>query len=364
MRINSSNSVLLVSAYPYTQTGRGMDVLTNVFEIQGWDTTHLIFPNVLYTIKKKIKFDSVVRELLSRFAVIPYLDRLMYWFPKQLFYLYLKYAVSKVDFIDWLKYNYVILESGKPLFLLDVIPESVKIIYRQSDSVRLVLGKGKWYIDLEDRVCQRAERIITVKDYYRNNLPLSSRDKAVTIRNGFSIPEEKIYINPYIERTKNVVYVGLTPLDPKTLDLLCKENKNIEFHIFGSCLKIWQHRRLSINTNFHFYGFCPRDEYLPYLAYADAAIFPFKYFPGMDHVGFTSKYLNFMYFKLPIVSYLTGNRDEFSPYPIHLPQSPEDFSSRLRVAIAEGPVDYDIDFDFFSHKGRKKEYSQFINMLS
>lgn len=355
--------VLLVSPYPYTQTGRGMDVLSGLFEEEGWETTHLTFPHVLYTPKKKDLFSTSVTELQGRFTLIPYIDVLMKWFPRWLFRLYQKYAVSKVFFIDWKSYDYVVLESGKPLFLLDTIPDDVTLIYRQSDSVRMVLGKGKWYIDLEDRICLRAQEILIVKDYYRSSLPESTRDKATEIRNGFAIPNDADFENPYSSESRNAVYVGLTPLDSRTLALLCTKNPDIHLHIFGNCLRPWQLVKLKKYQNFHFYGFQPWNLYMKYLKHADAAIFPFKHFSGMDHVGFTTKYLNFMYFRLPIVSYLTGEKSEFDGLPIRFPENSEEFNRNVRQAVDGGPVEYDFNFEFYSMEGREREYRDFINSL-
>ena len=358
------HKVLLVSPYPFTKTGRGMDVLTELFGEEGWSVTHLTFPKVFYTVKKTVNFETPVKELTGRFTLIPYIDSLMYWLPEKLFRFYQRYAASKASFIDWNHYDYVVLESGKPLFLIDSIPETVKIIYRQSDSVRLVLGKGRWYINLEDKVCHRAERIIIVKEQYKASLPEGTQNKSLTIRNGFSIPQEITSGNPYESETKNAVYVGLTPLDPVTLDVLCRDNPDINIHIFGNCLKPWQIKRLSHYVNFHYYGFRPREIYLAYLKYAEVAIFPFKHFSGMDHVGFTSKYLNFMYFGLPIVSYLTGKREEFDGFPIDFPVDAQEFSLSVKRAVQKsGYVDYKIDYEFFSYEGRRKDYLQFIRSL-
>ncbi len=362
--MSDKKRVILVSPYPFTQTGRGMDVLTSVFAGEGWDTTHLLFPKVLYSVKKTKKFPTNVKERTSRRAVFPYIDSLMFWFPKFLFKLYVRYAQSKARNINWKDYDFVVLESGKPLFLLDLIPSQVKLIYRQSDSVRLVLGKGKWYVELEDRACRRAHRIITVKDYYLSTLPEDTVEKAVTIRNGFSIPEGFSGENPYPADTLNAVYVGLTPLDSQTIEALCLSRKDVDFHIFGNCMKPWEVRKLRKHENFRFYGFRSRDEYLPYLANADAAIFPFKRTRAMRHVGFTTKYLNFMYFRLPIVSYLTGDKEEFTRYPIWLPENSEAFCRDFNEAMEAGSISYDVDFDFFSQEGRKREYETFISGLN
>ena len=171
--------VLLVSAYPYSKTSRGMDVLTECFEELNWDTSHLTFPKVFYTVKKSKRFDTSVKEFISNTALVPYVDSVMYWFPKPLFDIMVQYQRHKASFIDFGAYDCIVLESGKPLFLLDLIPDSTKIIYRQSDSVRYVLGRNKHYIGLEDLVLKRAEKIIVVKERFKNLLDKEVQKKTI-----------------------------------------------------------------------------------------------------------------------------------------------------------------------------------------
>jgi len=353
--------VLLVSPYPYSKTGRGMDVLTECFEEEDWDTNHLKFPNVFYSVNKSNSFDTKVTEFTSKKALIPYVDGFMKWFPRFLFNLMVKYQQKKASFIDFSKYDYVVLESGKPLFLLDKIPHKTKIIYRQSDSVRHVLGKNRYYIALEDKVYSRATKIIVVKDRFKNLLDSQTQKKVRVIRNGYSFPQDVNLSNPYRGDRKNAIYVGLTKLDAPTLKSICLKNDNLDVHIFGNCITPWDLKKLNKIENFYYHGFEPRDVYLSYIKYADVAIFPFKPWDAMEWVGFTSKYLNFMYFKLPVVSYLTGELSEFDGMGVLFPKDAEEFAVMVKGVIERGEkVDSKIDFHFYSHPQRKKEYKEFI----
>lgn len=356
--------VLLVSPYPYSRTGRGMDVLTECFEESDWETHHLQFPNVFYSVSKTRKFTTNVKEFYSGKALVPYVDSVMKWFPRWLFNLMCNYQNNKVKGIRLGDYDYIVLESGKPLFLLNIIPEKTRLIYRQSDSVRHVLGKNKYYIQLEDLIYERAEKIITVKDRFKSLLPKHIQAKTNVIRNGYSIPEELNLENPYAEQSKNAIYVGLTKLDYKTIKTICMENPELDTHIFGACLNKKDLLKLRKLKNFHYYGFQPRDMYLSYIKYADVAIFPFKAWDAMKWVGFTTKYLNFMYYNLPIVSYLTGERSEFEGMGVHFAVDPDDFSKKISDILISGERgNAQIDFHFFSHGERKKEYKDFISSL-
>lgn len=362
---NRMKKVLLVSPFPYSKTSRGMDVLTGCFDDLNWDTTHLTFPNVFYTVINNEPFNSGVHAIISRRAAIPYIDSIMRWFPKAFFHIMQIYQSSKARFIDFEQFDYIVLESGKPLFLLDLIPDTSKIIYRQSDSVRYILGKNKYYIGLEDKVFERAEKIIVVKERFKNSLAKNIQEKVWVIRNGYTIPKDLKLENPYEPMSVNAIYVGLTKLDVNTLNSICLRNPHLNVHIFGPCLTNMDLWKLKHISNFHFYGFQAKEIYLPYIKFADVAIFPFKQWDGMRWVGFTTKYLNFMYYQLPVVSYLTGDLAEFKGMGVQFASNSDDFAD-LVAKIIQSPykIDSGIDFNFFSHEERKKEYKEFIHSLT
>jgi len=357
--------VLLVSPYPYSKTSRGMDVLTECFAELNWDTTHFTFPNVFYTMGKPVSDSSGVKVLAAKKALVPYIDQFMKWFPRALFELMTFYQRGKADFIDYSGFDYIVLESGKPLFLQDLIPQHVKIIYRQSDSVRYILGKNQYYVGLEDTILQRAEKIIVVKERFKELIHENLRKKVLVIRNGYAIPAELNLKKPYQAGTKNTIYVGLAKLDAHTLLQICKKIPDLNVHIFGSCLTrldLWKLRKLK---NFFYYGFQPKEKYLAYLKYADLAILPFKYRDGMKWEGFTTKFLNFMYYRLPIVSYVTGEKSEFEGMGVYFASDENEFSNLVHKLISSPlKVDTSVDFQFYSHAERKKEYKAFIDSLA
>ena len=356
--------VLLVSPFPYSKTGRGMDVLTESFEESGWETSHLNFPNVFYTVRKKGNFSTNVLQYTSKKALIPYIDSLMKWFPGFLFSLIVSYQRKKASFINFNDYDYVVLESGKPLFLIDKIPGTTKIIYRQSDSVRYILGKNKFYIELEDKVFKRAERILVVKGKFKKLIDEKFQLKSEVILNGYSIPQNINLVNPYDDHTKNAIYVGLSKLDIITLKTISNESPKLNIHIFGDCLKKTDLWKLKKFNNIFYYGFQNQEKYLSYIKYADVAIYPFKKTDGMKWAGFTSKHLNFMYYNLPIISYLTGEKSEFDGMGVHFAENAHDFALKVsKVIESKERGQANIDFHFFSHEERKKEYKEFINSL-
>ncbi len=355
-----AGKVLLVSSHPLSPTGRGMDVLSYTFAHLGWDVTHLQFPVYPYSNTNNMQ-DSGITRLKGKMNYLPYVDSLMWWLPGFLFRLIARYSASRTGNIDFSQYRYIVLESGKSLFLLPRIPSSVKIIYRQSD----VLGRGRHYCALEDEVSRRACSIILVKDYYRQSILPEYRHKTTVIRNGFNLPAKVETENPY-RQPLNAVYVGLTPLNPQTLSALCSAFPDLHVHIFGSCIRSRRVQRSlkRKHSNFHFYGFRPPSEYLPCLQHATLAVFPFKDWGGMAHVGFTSKFFNYMYFSLPIVTYRTGDPEEFKPYGI-VPAGDQEAFIRQVGEILKNPAprEYKVDWEFFSPAGRRRAYEEYIQNL-
>ncbi len=184
------------------------------------------------------------------------------------------------------------------------------------------------------------------------------------ILNGYSIPENLNLKNPYKENSSNAVYVGLLKLDVRTLKTICSKNPNLNIHIFGDCLTKLDLWKLRIINKFFFYGFQPREKFLSYIKFADVAICPHKDWGGMKWAGFTTKYLNFMYYNLPIVSYLAGEESEFEGTGVKFATDADDFTEKVSQAVQSNEkVDSNIDFKFYSHDERKNEYKAFINSL-
>ena len=344
-----------------------MDVLTQAFEIEGWDVHHLTFPRVFYTPDIKAPPDKGIRCIQPPRARVPYVDRYMWWLPRRIFEAIRKHNVRTLrGAVDFKKYDIIVLESGKPLFLLPEIHKagiSDRLVYRQSDSVRLVLGRGKWYRDLEDRAFQVSSRIILKKKLYEDFIPEKFRTNAVTVENGMALPDETDAGAPFTPGSQNAVYVGLHALDAETLQKLLSDFPDVIFHIIGPCLRSHQKRRLKRFTNFKFTRFLPKEEYMPMLRHADLAIFPFVQTENMKWFGLTSKFLHFMYFQLPIVSFPTGLPGEFKDLPVHFANSRQDFIDHVRRALDEKPVVYNIDFEYYSPQSRMDEYRAVVRNL-
>ncbi len=341
-----------------------MDVLTCCFEEEGWDVDHLTYPRFFHTPAISSPENSRVNTILAPISKLPYIDRIMFWVPHFVFNIIKAVNNCTVKQMDFSRYDYAVLESGKPLFLMDIIPEDVPIIYRLSDSVQLVLGKNPGYHALEKKVFERAYKMIFKKRIYLQCLDNHQRGKTTVIENGMAIPEVLSTRKPFVEGSQNAVYVGLHQLDCATVKALLKNCPLCNFHIIGPCLRKTQVRSLKRHKNFFYYPFMSKEEYMPFLRDAALAIFPFKRTKLMMWFGLTSKLLHFMYFRLPIVLYPTGLEGEFDGLPVRFADSVSDFVTEVQDVLERGgKVDYDLDFEYFSNECRKNEYKNFIRKL-
>lgn len=353
--------VLLVSAYPFSHSSRGMDVLTTAFEREGWITSHLTFPRVFYTPDIRPPVDSWVNCMVSELSWLPYVDRFMRWFPSRLFHMVRRLNTKTVRHaVDWSVYDLVVLESGKPLMLLPEIPAAIPVAYRQSDSVRLVLGRGVEYVALEDDVFRRAIRIILKKSLYIDFIPEEYRGKSVTVENGMALPEPGDKTTPFEPGYRNVVYVGLHPLESETLRMLLERYPEIHFHVAGPCLRKTSIRKLRRFSNFKYYDYLSKEDYMPMLEHADAAMFPFVRTETMKWFGLTSKFLHFMYYRLPVVSFPTGLPGEFDDLPVYFAEDRQEFVELIGSAINQKPVIYPLDFDYYGPDQRLNAYREIV----
>ncbi|OQX28471.1 MAG: hypothetical protein B0D92_08725 [Spirochaeta sp. LUC14_002_19_P3] len=355
-------SVLLVSPYPYTPSNRGMDMLTQGFELSGWRVHHLRFPSVFYSVRAESSSVNV-EQLSARRTLLPYIDALMHRWPRFVFNRIMAAHRRSVSTVDWRQYDTVVLESGKPLFLLDMIPAQIPVIYRQSDPMRLFLGRNPHYLALEDGVFERGRYLLLVKERFIQTVPPRYRDKIRVIHNGFRIPENISFPTPYLPGTINVVYAGLAPLDTDCLRVLGGDFPGVTFHLFGTGIRGSRHwlRRC---PNIVHYGFVSQDTFLPYLANADVYIFPFKRSERMNNVGLTSKHLTAMRFGLPIISFPMGPAEEFEGMFINFCADSAEFSRALGRMVQERPrLRYNIPWEKFSSESILQEYVHFIETL-
>ena len=357
-------SVLLVTPYPYTLSTRGMDLLTRAFESSGWDTQHVQFPRVFYSLEKRTFFPTTVKEKKSYTVWIPYIDALMKKLPQWIFRWILRNHRRSVNNIDWNSYDLIVLESGKPLFLLDLVGERTTLVYRQSDPVGLFLGENPQYIRLENEIYEKSAYILTPKDRFRDLTPAEHRHKVSVIPNGIHIPKGVELKNPFPPGSVNAVYVGLAPLDVDTIEVVSNGNPNVTFHLFGTGVRGVSAIRLKRKKNVVIHGFVSSRIFIPYLAHATMYVFPFRRSERFENIGITSKYYMAMRFGLPIVSYPMGPAEEFRELPVSFCLDSREFCQSVkRIAAAPYKVQYDLEWDKLEYGYLLDSYRGFINTI-
>jgi hypothetical protein len=357
--------VLIVSSTPYSNSNRGIDIICNAYKEKGYIVDHYTFP----TRKRPSKIDNVeenelgINQLYSQKNTIGYYEKLMWFLPELVTKLFIKEEL-KSNTVDFNAYSTVVLESGKPLMLAALIPNNVDIIYRQSDPVKLFLSRNRYFWELENHVMKRAKTIFIVRDMFRKYISKDYLYKTITVVNGFNVSKEdpKITKNDIFPTdSKNAVYLGFTPLDFDTIDYLCFNHTDVNFNIIGSCLSNKELNRLKRYSNFKYHGVLPSSSYLPLIKYSDIGIMPFKDWKAIKYVGLNSKFLIFMKYGLPIISYKVGAIDEFENLPVKFCDNKHQFSREIEMVKDEKKLmRYNIDFDYYSINGRIKEYFKYL----
>lgn len=345
--------ILVASSLPYSQSNRGIDIITEALIDMNMNVTHLTFPSKEAFLKDNKNFT----QLGIKGRKIAYYERIMKNFPKNITQYFINQTIKPLKNFNFSDYDYIILESGKPIFLIDLIPDKVPIIYRQSDSVKYILSRNKLFQSYEEKIIDKAYKIIVVREIFKNLLNDKYKEKTFVIPNGFNIPDDYEDYNPF-RTNNNIIYLGYTTIDFKTVYYICKNNPEIHIHIIGRPLVKKQINKLKRKfSNFHYYGTMNAIQYNKYLKYSDLAIVPYKKDKKLEFIGLNSKYLNFMYFKLPIVSYKVGQLDEFNGSKVFFVENKREFSIKIKENIGK-KIDYSesIDFKSLSKKELIKKY--------
>jgi len=356
--------VLIVSGIPWSHSNRGIDLITELFVEEGFYVEHLVFPHY-YTYKNNWS-SFKVREDLENFRQIfsqnsiPFDDSVMFWLPKFVKKPIFMSHLRSVKNVDFNKFDIIVIESGKPVLLCDALPEEAFVIYRQSDPV-WIMYKDNAMKEYEKKVYERANLILVPRRKIGMKIPDEFQSKVRIWENGFNVPKVTDYKNPYAENGgKKAVYLGYTPIHRETLEAVAWKNQDCEFHIIGNCIS--KASMVSISKrhkNVIFHGTLPADKYLGYIKYADFAFVPYARIRALEYIGLNSKFLLFMFFGLPIVSYSVGAID--GNYGIFFVNNLQEFLEKIESVKKLGKIQYNIDWKYYSSEGRKGELKQILS---
>lgn len=349
---------LVTSCFKWRRSNRGIEILTEAL-LKSHNVDFIKYPNYMHEFFKseyemgpkttKIN-DHILTEIAPISIGIPYIEKLFNWAPKVIFDFLRNQTLNIYPNIEFNNYKNIILESGKPVFFIDSIPKSKNIIYRQSDPIELILSNNNSFIELEHKVLERADLVLTVNkkimSFYKNNYP-KYFSKMKLWKNGFQIPEYQNKVNPY-NKNNNAVYLGLSPIDYKLLQFIADNHKDIDFHIIGP----YKDKLNYENVKFH--GFMNSEQYINYIKFADFAFVPYIYWDALEWVSVTSKFLLFMKFNLPIITMNYGNLKSLEKYGALLVNNKEEFSHKIKD-IKKGDFEskhYNINISKYNKKNR------------
>uniref|UniRef100_A0A7V4NGP3 Glycosyltransferase family 1 protein n=1 Tax=Fervidobacterium pennivorans TaxID=93466 RepID=A0A7V4NGP3_FERPE len=360
--------VLVISSIPWSESNRGIDILTSFFIEYGSQVTHVVFPNYVNTKQRWSKFlqhqklPKNLTQIFSSRSFIAYSSKYMRSLPKALKrFIFKSHIKTLVRVVDMSEFDIIVVESGKPVILSSILPRDRFVIYRQSDPMKLMVPNDRELLEEEFNVMTKSSLILTVRSIFKEWLPEPIKKKAEVWVNGFDVPKRVDLSNPYQNSKKNAVYLGYSPLDVETLKIIADNHEDVDFHIIGRCVSKRKMQSLSQRySNLIFYGNLSAKEYIPLIKFADFAIVPYANLEILKYVGLNSKFLLFMYFGLPIVSYKTHLLNERTIEGVLFAESAHEFSEKISIAKKMGRVQYDIDFDFYSSENRKIELKNIL----
>ena len=277
--------ILIVSIVPYSHTNRGIDTITSYFIEKGWKVSHLVFGvNSLKRSMKteKIKIDKF-QQLFSKLSYFSYLGIMGKYFPDFL----LKYIIRKTNetakYIDFNEFNLIILETGKPLFLLNIIPKNIPLVIRVSDPIEYSFGnRRKLFEKLEKEAIERASLTLIAHEKLRK---FYKKEFTNTIlwKTGF---DETRIIKQDVKNNDSIVYMGNTGVDYELLKYLAIKNKEIKFYIIGN------HKKKKLEKNIIFLGYLDSTKYVELINKSKCFFMPFNDYEveRLKMLGMTSKF--------------------------------------------------------------------------
>lgn len=298
--------VLIVSGLPYSKTNRGIDVMTSYFIEKEYQVEHLVFP--VNKLKKDIipqnRKESNFKQIIPKKTYYAYLGLMGRIFPQFLLKLIVKQNQKLVKEIKFSEFDLIVLESGKPLFLLDKISEKIPIILRISDVIEMSFGaKNKYFQELERKGIERAKLTLVVneksKEVYKSK-------NVVVWRNGYEKDEKENTNEKILNESKKIVYMGLAEIDYNLIEYLAERNQELDFYIVGPFKDKLKRK------NVYFTGYLTKELYIQLLEGASCFLLPYskRNIKRAYLADFTSKMYVAMDKNIPILSIKYGGIDK------------------------------------------------------
>lgn len=193
--------------------------------------------------------------------------------------------------------NLFIFESNAVLLLFTKFKKlnnKARYVYRVSDDLRFS-NPHQLVVEAEERFSSQFDLVSVPSEYiYQkfSHLKNSALHRHAIEKSLF----EQNHINPYTERSTNLVFIGNSYLDYEFIRIASLCFKDWKFHIIGPFEKKIQH------SNVIFYGEVPFVQTLPYVKFADIGLHTLCYRPGAESFTDSLKVIQYTYCQLPIVA--------------------------------------------------------------
>ena len=278
---------LVVSDREFKKTSRGIDIITGYLAEKGHFVDHLVFFKRKRFPEKQVT--NNIRQLYFYDPIKIYRSRLQFIFPGFILLFYFKYIIKKQSSINFVKYDYVVLESGHPLYLASEINN--RIIYRQSDPTYISFNSNRlFYKKLENDAIKKA--FFATSAIENKYFPEEYKDKIIHWHSGFIPPKQKL--NTTLEKCF-VIISG--ELDWSLIHKMAKKYPDYQFNILSVSKKKTRLNNISVK------GYLDYDNYLKIISSALIAIIPYSVRFAYQHRqhSYTAKIMVPMYLGIPIL---------------------------------------------------------------
>jgi len=251
--------ILVVSDREYKKTSRGIDMITTFLAEKEYSVDHLVFFGRKYIQEKQISKN--LRQLYFYDFIGFYRGKMRLFMPGFFLLFYFSYIIKNQKYIDFSVYDWVILESGYPIYLSSCL--SNKIIYRQADPTYISFNSNrKFYTKLEQDVIKKS--VFTSSALKNIFYPTAFKDKIVYCHSGF-IP----YINESKSSDGSICFIG-GGIDWKLVKKIAQKYPGYKCNIIGFPGKQY------IKNNLIFKGYISLDEYQKTMASASVIFIPYS----------------------------------------------------------------------------------------
>lgn len=322
--------ILIISGQEYSKTNRSIDTITEYFLEKNYKVDHLVFGiNKLGKRKKITEFKAKsFRQLYSKESYFSYLGLMGKFFPDILLKFIKKQTIQTVNSINFSEYDLIILETGKPLFLLDIIPNNIPIICRQSDPLEIsIRSNRKFFKKIEKKAFERS--VFSLIAHKKAVEEYNGLKNLLEWKSGFERKKIKV-IKKNSERKKILSYMGMFKLDYDLIKELALSYPNSEIHIVGN------YKDYLNLPNVIFHGYLSYNEYMEILKMSDCFIVPYhkEEVQRMKKLGLTSKYYIPMGMGIPVLTKSYGELEEdIVEYNIYTYNKLEDAKIKLEFIL-------------------------------